>query len=326
MKKILLTLFVVLLAAVALSYVYLQVGFPKVAAAYDIKVVPDSELVARGKYLANHVMLCMDCHGTRDWSKFSGPMVPGTAGAGGERFDQTMGFPGAFFSRNITPFGLGNWTDGEIFRAITCGVNKDGEAFFPVMPYPYYAQLDSMDIIAVIAYLRTIPSIEKAASASAPDFPFNLILRTIPKQATLKPRPSPDDKLAYGKYVFTAAGCPECHTPAEKGQILTDKLLGGGREFNLGPMGTLISPNISSDKEAGIGNWSKEAFVARFKTYDMDSGFVPMSIKAGDMQTIMPWTMYAGMTEEDLVAIYDYIQSLPPQHHVVANTFTAAKH
>lgn len=47
-------------------------------------------------------------------------------GAGGEIFDQNMGFPGKFISPNITPYALREWTDGEIFRAITSGVNKDG--------------------------------------------------------------------------------------------------------------------------------------------------------------------------------------------------------
>lgn len=83
-------------------------------------------MIARGKYLANHVAVCMDCHSTRKWNKYSGPMDENAQGAGGEIFDQNMGFPGKFISPNITPYALREWTDGEIFRAITSGVNKDG--------------------------------------------------------------------------------------------------------------------------------------------------------------------------------------------------------
>jgi hypothetical protein len=61
----------------------------------------------------------MDCHSTRDWSKFSGPLVEGTLGQGGERFDQTVGMPGVVYSKNITPARIGDYTDGELFRLIT---------------------------------------------------------------------------------------------------------------------------------------------------------------------------------------------------------------
>src|ERR1035437_9435534 len=133
-KKI--TVFVLLLLIVAAggSVGYLKFALPDVDAAPDLKIVSSPEKIARGEYLANSVCVCMDCHGTRDWSKFSGPPVDGTKGKGGEVFDQKFGFPGAYVSKNITPFSLGKWTDGEIFRAITCGVNKDGKALFPIMP------------------------------------------------------------------------------------------------------------------------------------------------------------------------------------------------
>ena len=59
----------------------------------DIKVNVTADRVARGNYLAHHVLVCIDCHSTRDWSKFSGPVISGTEGKGGEKFDQSMGFP-----------------------------------------------------------------------------------------------------------------------------------------------------------------------------------------------------------------------------------------
>ena len=82
----------------------------------------------RGEYLANHVNLCIDCHSKRDHSYWSAPLIPGTLGQGGEAFTQDMGFPGQFYARNISPSHLSNWTDGEIFRTITVGVDKSNEA------------------------------------------------------------------------------------------------------------------------------------------------------------------------------------------------------
>jgi hypothetical protein len=72
--------------------------------------------IERGKYMAWHVMACMDCHCKRDFSKFSGPVVPGTDGMGGERFGPEFGLPGNIYSRNITPAAIGKWTDEEIIR------------------------------------------------------------------------------------------------------------------------------------------------------------------------------------------------------------------
>lgn len=62
-----------------------------------------------------------------------------------------MDFPGKFISDNITPAKLNSWTHGEIFRAITTGVSKDGKPLFDVMSYHYYGKLDEDDIKAIIA-------------------------------------------------------------------------------------------------------------------------------------------------------------------------------
>ena len=83
---------------------------------------------------------------------------------------------------NLTPYHLGNWTDGEIFRAITTGVSRDGHALFPVMPYTSYAKMDPADIKDIIAYLRTLKPIHNAIPAAESDFPMNFIINTMPAQ------------------------------------------------------------------------------------------------------------------------------------------------
>jgi len=282
----------------------------------DIKVESTSERIERGKYLANHVMVCMDCHSTRDWSKFSGPMIPGSEGKGGEVFDEKLGFPGHFLSQNITPFKLKDWTDAEIYRAITSGVSKDGHALFPIMPYPAYATLDTEDIFSVIAYIRSLSPIDNTPGRSNPTFPMNVILHLMPVKANPLTRPPSSDTLRYGEYLVRASGCVECHTPAKHGQIVKSLSFSGGREFQMPDGSMLLSPNITPDQESGIGKWTKEAFLFRFKTYDLAT-FKPPVLQQGEMQSIMPWTMYAGMDITDLTAIYIYLGSLKPRNNKV---------
>src|SRR5688572_14174513 len=312
--------FVVLgiLLLVAGLLTYLKTALPNVGPAPDLKVEKTTARIERGKYLANHVAVCIDCHSARDWSKFSAPPVAGTFGQGGEKFDQTLGFPGSYISRNITPAGIGNWTDGEVFRAITSGVSKDGHALFPIMPHPLYGQLNEEDIHSIIAYIRTLKPIENKVPESVSDFPMNFIINTIPAKPKFQPMPEAEDQLVYGKYLITAAACVECHTQKENGQNIAGMEFGGGMEFKF-PTGEILrSPNITPDPKTGIGNWTREAFVNRFKMHA-----TAQPVAKGGFQTVMPWTMYAGMTEADLSAIYAYLQTVPKIEKKVER-FTAA--
>jgi len=299
---------VVLLLVVAII-AYLKVFLPDVADPQDIKVAITPQKVERGQYLAYHVMMCADCHSMRDFSYFSGPPKPGTEFTGGDIFDHAMGFPGRFVSSNITPFGIGDWTDGELFRLITTGVKRDGNPIFPVMPYHSFGHLDQADIESVIAFLRTLDPVETNHPKSKADFPMNLIMRTMPQEAQLTNIPPKSDVLAYGRYMTTAAACMDCHTNFSKGKYVGPKG-GGGREFQLLD-GSIVRTANLTPHETGLGNVSQESFIRLFKRYS-DSGMALPKVAPDDMQTIMPWYMYSGMTEEDLAAIYTYLQSLEP--------------
>lgn len=314
MKKLLkivgILLAIIVVVAVG-GVTYITQALPNIAAPKDLKVELTPERVTRGEYLANHVTVCMDCHSTRDWSKFSAPLESGTLGKGGEVFDRAMNFPGRFVSKNLTPFHLKDWSDGDLYRAITSGVSKDGHPFFPVMPYPYYNKLATEDVYSIIAYLRTLPSIESHPEASEADFPMSVILHTIPEPAhpTALPKPTDPD---YGAYLVNAAACKECHTKMEKGKAVGEPFA-GGFEFRF-PDGSIVeSANITPHPMAGIGAWDKATFIATFKQY-ADSNYVPRQVDwaAHEFQTVMPWTMYAGMSEQDLGAIYDYLRTIPP--------------
>jgi mono/diheme cytochrome c family protein len=315
MKKFLkVTLIIVAIVFLAvsgvLSYVKFALPGANVKPAADLKIDYTQERIERGKYLANNVTMCIDCHSKRDYTKFAAPMVPGTIGQGGELFGRDFGFPGNFYAGNITPYGIGEWTDGELFRAITTGVSKDGHALFPIMPYRNFGQLDKEDIYSIIAYVRTLEPIKNDVPKSVADFPVNFIINTIPAEANFNSIPPKEDLIPYGKYMFTAVGCNECHTPAKNGQPIAGKHLAGGFEFPF-PDGTLLrSVNITPDKETGIGNWTEAQFVSRFKLYS-DSTFIPHAINPGDFKTVMPWLFYTNMEDHDLKAIYAYLQTVP---------------
>lgn len=314
----------VVVIAIAGLLAYVKIALPDVGEAEDLKIDYTQERIERGRYLANSVTVCMDCHAKRDWSKFAGPPTAGTLGMGGDRFDQSVGMPGVFYAKNITPAGISRYTDGELFRLITAGVTKEGRAMFPLMPYPYYGRMDKEDIYSIIAYVRSLPAIENSVPDSEPDFPMNFILNTIPQKPQHQTKPEKTDMLAYGAYMTNASGCVECHTQVDKGQIISDLAFSGGRDFKFPDGSVVMSANITPDKETGIGSWTKEMFVQRFKAY-ADSSYSNPSVALGEFNTIMPWTMYAHMEEDDLSAIYTYLRSVKPISNPVVKFASAAK-
>ena len=313
-----LLLFVVIVIGGLISYV--KIALPDVGKAEEIKISTAAERVERGRYLANCVVGCVDCHSTRDWTKLAAPIDEATLGKGGEKFDQSLGFPGVYYSRNITPKGIARYTDGELFRVITTGVTKEGRAMFPVMPYRYYGKMDPDDIMCIIAYVRTLKPIDNVVPESVSDFPMSVIINTIPKKAEPVKRPDTGDVLNYGKYLVNACACMECHTPVDKGQIIPEFAFQGGREFKLPSGGTVRSANITSSLTTGIGNWSQDVFINKFKTYAKP--YAAAHVDKNTFNSIMPWTVYGNMTTSDLAAIYAYIHSLPAKENNVVK-FTA---
>lgn len=305
---------IIVVVAVGGMITYVKSALPNVGPPPEMAVEMTPDRIARGKYLANNVMQCVECHATRDFSLFAGPVIPGTEGSGGEVFDQKFGFPGKFVARNITPHGVGDWTDGELFRAITTGVNKEGKALFPIMPYHQFGQCDPEDIKSVIAYLRTLEPIEKVNEESVPDFPVSILINTMPAKFDPVALPSPEKRLAYGKYMATAALCSECHTEKDKGEIV-GLPFAGGFEFKF-PDGSVARAANITPHESGIGSWSKADFVERFKQYSSDD-YSPHKVQPGQMQTVMPWMTYSGMDESDIEAIYDYLQTITPVDNTV---------
>ena len=313
--------FVVLVIVLAVAFFYMH--FPDVDKPSSLVVERTPERIARGNYLAHHVTVCLDCHSKRDYAHFSGPIEPGTEGMGGERFGPEMGLPGTLYAANLTPAAIGSLTDGELLRVIASGVRPNGSVLFPLMPYPHYNKISDEDLFSIIAYVRTLPSHVNDVAVSTITFPASMFIRAVPSNRQFHAEPNRNNILEYGEYLVNAAGCGDCHTRAIKGEPIKGMEFAGGFEFNT-PMGLIRTANITPDEATGIGLWSEEIFVQRFKDYSTETA-KKLDPSVIGYHTVMPWTMYAGMTEEDLKAIYAYIHTIPavknfvvkfePSHH-----------
>ena len=271
----------------------------------------------RGRYLVNVVCNCMHCHADRDFTKFAGPVIAGTEGKGGKEVSKGV------YVRNITPAVLGNWTDDEIARAITMGITKDGDTLYPMMPYRDYIKMPKEDIYCIIAYLRTLKPIPDSVPKKHPDaFPGGVIAalynNLIVKHTAEKiPFPPKDDKVKMGAYLVNAAGCSGCHTPFDW-KILyfkNDVYLSGGSLFNETKLNFKVnSANLTPDSATGIGAWTEEIFLAKFKSYRDAKTY---SYAPGKYNSIMPWTILCQMKDDELKDIYAYLRTVKPVNNKV---------
>ncbi len=312
MKKIIkgfLYLVVVVILIIVIGVSYITLALPNVGDAENIKVDASPQRIKHGEYLVKHVVSCADCHSPHFEDRFGAPIDTTRIGAGGEVFNQSVGFPGNVVVPDITPAKLKGWSDGELFRTITTGVKKDGSPIFPMMPWPYFSKMDKEDVYDIIAYVRTLQPIDANYPRAKLDFPLNILVHTMPKKATLGTKPDPKDTVKYGAYLVQIAACQFCHSQDDKGTPIAGLEFAGGKVFMLNG-NTLRTANITPDKQTGIGNWTKENFITRFRAYNDPS----KAAKVGplEFQTVMPWWEYSGMTEGDLSSIYAYLRTLKP--------------
>jgi hypothetical protein len=136
-------------------------------------------------------------------------------------------------------------------------------------------------------------------------------VRTLPAVPSHTVRPAPQDKLAYGRYLTRIALCSDCHTPIDQqGTPLPGMDFAGGMEFY--ETGYRVrSANITPDADTGIGSWSEQQFIDKFKAFE-NTAPASLSDIERRQNTVMPITAYAGMTREDLSAIYAFLRSQKP--------------
>ncbi len=124
-----------------------------------------------------------------------------------------------------------------------------------------------------------------------------------------------DAPIVRGKYLVTLGGCENCHTPgALLGKPDASRLLGGSNVgFAIPGLGVFAGPNLTPDKETGLGNWTTAQIIAAFTTGVRPDGRV--------LAPVMPWADLSKLSSEDAAAIAAYSQSLPPVKHAVPDPF-----
>lgn len=289
---------------------------PKVGPPPTKKIVQDPQALDRGRYLANHVAGCIACHSQRDLTKVGAPIVEGTEGAGGEVLTKKEhNAPGVIPTPNITPAALSAWSDGQIAYAFSAGVDANGDALFPIMPYPIWRNMAASDVDAIVLYLRSLEAKKSEDKERSLNFPLGIIVNTMPQEPTPQALPDPNDSVATGAYLAKMAGCHHCHSQEKRGVYKEGMEYAGGHDFKRGEH-KIVAPNITPHEETGIGSWSKEAFIARFAAF-RDPAVVNAPLPSDLPPSEMPWTALAGMTDDDLGAIYDFLRTVPPVENKV---------
>jgi len=221
---------------------------------------------------------------------------------------------GTFFGTNITPdpeTGIGNWSDDDFIRAMTQGLSPEGIHYFPIFPYTSFQRIRHEDLLALKTYLFSIPPIYQKNLPHDLFLPFGRqALMIFWKNLFWSPKPftsNPERTESWnrGAYLSQAlAHCGECHTQRNLLGVLNSKMHFAGSID--GPEGEL-APNITPEKNTGIGSWSKVDI-----SYFLQTGMNP---DGDDVQGLMEEVIefgYQYLRQEDLDALAEYLLSLPP--------------
>jgi mono/diheme cytochrome c family protein len=211
----------------------------------------DAERLKKGEYLAR-AGDCIACHTAREGKTFAGGLPMKTPF-------------GTLYTSNITPdpeTGIGKWSPDQFFQMLHNGRFPDGGLVYPAMPFASYTKVTREDSDAIYAYLRSIPPVRQGNREHDLKFPFNnrsLILgwRTLFfKEGVFKSDPTRSADWNRGAYLVEGLGhCGMCHTAINA--------LGGSSESQafeggLIPMQNWYAPSLTSNKEAGLGDWTIE--------------------------------------------------------------------
>jgi mono/diheme cytochrome c family protein len=256
---------------------------------YDVVVMtaavaPDARLIEKGRHLAV-TRGCTECH---------------TADLGGQVIMDDL--PVAVISASNLTGGAGGvgtrYTEADWDRAIRHGVGANGRAL-AIMPSKEYFGLSDEDVTALIAYLKSIPPVDRQLPARKMGplgrtlFVAGLLppfaAETIDHKALRSAAPPEGETIEYGRYV--AMICAGCHGPD----------LSGGKPS--GAPGSPPSSNITPGA-AGIGAWTEADFFAAMREGKRPDGT--------DIQAeFMPWPAFAHMSDSELRALWIYLRSLP---------------
>jgi mono/diheme cytochrome c family protein len=233
--------------ALAVLFVSWSAG---IASAQDAsKPQADAATIAKGEYLAR-AGDCIACHTAPEGRTFAG--------------GRAMPTPfGTLFTSNITPdpeTGIGQWTADQFYNMMHTGRSPDGGLLYPAMPFGSYTKVTRADSDAIYAFLMSVPPVKQPDRPHDLKFPYNnrsLILgwRTLFfQEGEFEPDPTKSEEWNRGAYLVEGLGhCGMCHTPinAFGGNSQSHAFQGG-----LIPMQNWYAPSLTSNREAGVGDWT----------------------------------------------------------------------
>lgn len=261
----------------------------------------DDSFVEKGEYLIT-AGGCIACHSEED------ELPPSLAG--GRALDTPFG---TFYAPNITPdeeTGIGAWSNEDFVRAMRYGISPAGSHYYPAFPYTSYTGLSTQDLLAMRAYLATLEPVERQNRPHQLAFyvSFRPLLRFFKlvnfRPGEFKPDRERSQTWNRGAYLVRHLGhCAECHTPRNPlGGLDAFRPLEGTEH---GPDGDPV-PGITTDKEHGIGDWSRADLA-----YFLESGFLPDGdVVGGSMGEVIEGNT-SQLTSPDREAIAAYLLSAP---------------
>ena len=270
-------------------------GF-RLATADNLPAGQNAAQIESGRYLAT-VGDCAACH----------TMTGGAPFAGGRPIETPFG---KVIAPNITPdpeTGIGNWSDADFDTAVRLGRSPHGKWLYPAMPFPYFTQMSRGEVLAIRAYLATVPPVHHAVRSNQLPFPFDIRAGMRLWDALyfnagpFKADPAKSARWNRGAYLVRGPGhCGACHTPKNfLGADLTGKPLWGYSTQGW------FAPDITQSLALGIGNWS----VADVASY-LKNGHNRFAAASGPMGEEVSDSS-SRMNDTDLEAVAEYLKNQP---------------
>lgn len=278
-----------------------------------LQVSTDPAVIEHGRYLVRGPAHCSICHMSsldEVMRSDAGDELPLRGG-----LEFPIGPIVVFYTANLTPdreTGIGRYTDGQLFRLLRHNVKPDGRASLaPLMPF---ANMADEDLVAIVSYLRAGEPVRNEVPAAEWKLTGKAIAALL-RPAALQPvvghsppgsAPAPAPTIERGRYLaHDVANCMACHSPLDPatGELTGPAFSGNanGERSMIDPGVVLRAPNLTPHRTGVLTRFADEdAWVGRFR--------VGRIVR----ESIMPWGPYIRMSDEDLRAIYRYLNTLDP--------------
>jgi mono/diheme cytochrome c family protein len=255
-------------------------------------------VISRGEYLAR-AGDCVACHSVPGGKQFAG--------------GRAMPTPfGNLYVPNITPddeTGIGKWTPEDFYRMMHTGVSRDGSLMYPAMPFASYTRVTRPDSDAIYAYLMSVLPVQQKNRPHELRFPYNqreLLLgwRALYfKEGEYIPDPKQSKQWNHGAYLVQGLGhCTMCHTAINAlGGSSDSKAFEGG----MIPNQNWYAPSLTSNREAGLGDWSIKDISDLLQV-----GIAQRGTVYGPMAEVV-YNSLQYLSDEDVEAMAVYLKALP---------------